>query len=95
MAYSIEDLSQLKSWTNTYELINYWKNNGKFDLDQPNQIIQMLLDKTEMYNGNPIEKQTFTMILAYVLRNYGAHNLNQESIVVEKYEGIIKELMVL
>jgi len=93
MAYSIEDLSQQKSWTNTHELIEYWKDSGKFDLDHPSEIIQMLLDKTEMYNGNPIEKQTFTMILAYVLRNYGAHNLNQESIIVQKYEEIVNELM--
>lgn len=93
MAFSNEQLSLQRSWTNTHELIEYWKENGKFDLSNPSTIIQMLLDKTETYDGNPVEKQVFTMIFAHVLRNYGAHNLNQESIVVEKYDEIINELM--
>ena len=93
MSFSLEKLCDNKSWTNSYQLIEYWKSIGKFDTDHPDTIIQMLLDKNENYNGNTIEKQVFTMILAYVLRNYGAHNLNQHGIIVQKYDEIISELM--
>jgi hypothetical protein len=93
ISYSIEKLCIKMNWTNSYQLMKHWENNGKFDLGHMDKIIQMLLLKNENFDGKDIEKEVFTMMLVYVLRNYGAHNLNQHSIVVEKYNEIITELM--
>lgn len=93
ISYGIAKLCDERRWTNSYKLIKHWESSGKFDDSHSDKIIELLLAKTETYQGNPVEKQVFTLILAYKLRNYGAHNLNRESIVIQKYDEIVRELM--
>ena len=93
MSYSIEKLCLKNQWVNSYDLRNFWKTQNKFSKYVTEPIITMLLEKTETFNDQPIEKEVFTMLLVYVLRNYGAHNLNQESIIVKDYSKIINELI--
>jgi hypothetical protein len=93
MSYGVEKLCQEQEWSNSYQLIKFWEQEGKFDKAHPENSIPLLLEKNEIFENKPVESEVFTMILAYILRNYGAHNLNNEDIILQKYDEIITELM--
>lgn len=93
ISYGVEKLCQEKDWSNSYQLIKFWEQEGKFDKVHPENLIPLLLEKNEIFENKQVENEVFTMILVHILRNYGAHNLNNEDIILQRYDEIITELM--
>lgn len=93
ISYGIVELCKHNGWTNSYKIWKKWLKQGVVDEYDADKNIRVLLCKTKKCDGNIVEKEVFILLLAYYLRNYGAHNLNEESIVIEKYEEIIEELL--
>ena len=71
----------------------YWHQQLKINDTDPDIVVPILLRKSDTYNGNPIRNEVFTLSIAYKFRNYGAHNIRQQTIVVTNYEEIIKNLL--
>lgn len=70
-----------------------WRQEGKFDRMNPDKTIPLLLQKEEKYEGIPLRKEVYTLMLAHYCRNIGAHSLNENSFFVTQYQKIIDELM--
>jgi hypothetical protein len=60
---------------------------------QPDQIIPRLLSKQELYNNQTVRGEIFDLLLTYKLRNYGGHNIKQQSVFTNSYRIIIKRLI--
>ncbi len=57
----------------------------------PNDILPVLLSNIQ----NPpegIKKEVYVMLIAYRLRNYAGHNLNQQTILSTKFNEILTQL---
>jgi hypothetical protein len=81
---------------NHSDLKNYWGvNDLKLNESDPDKIIPRLLNKSDIYKGNntPVPKEVSTLLIAYKFRNYGAHNIRQQSTVVSRYHNIVKNLL--
>jgi len=93
ISYGISHLCDQKRWVNSYEFMKSLEQKGILDKNDAEKSIPVLLSKTEQYDGKNVEMGVFTLLLSHHLRNYGAHNLNERSIIVEKYDEIVNELM--
>jgi hypothetical protein len=76
------------------ELKQFW---GPQMLDlnnlQPDQIVLKLLAKKQLYNNQAVRGEVFDLLLCYKLRNYGGHNIKQQSVFTNSYQVIIKRLI--
>jgi hypothetical protein len=76
------------------ELKQFW---GPQMLDlntlEPDQIIPKLLAKKQLYNNQTVRGEIFDLLLSYKLRNYGGHNIKQQSVFTNSYQVIIKRLI--
>ena len=88
----IRYLNTMHHWMNYNDLNDYWYKKLKINISDPDVVLPTLLGKSDTYNGNPIPKEVFTLSIAYNFRNFGAHNIRQQSSVVTNYEDIIKNL---
>jgi hypothetical protein len=78
---------------NKIDLQNFWKGNLNVKNAEPDNMIPKLLSRNEKYNGNPVRKEVFTLLIAYNLRNYGGHNINQQHVLTSKFDEIIEQLL--
>jgi hypothetical protein len=46
----------------------------------------------ELYRGKAVRREVFSLLLAYNLRNYGGHNIEQQFELTNSYDTIIKQL---
>jgi len=90
---SIRWLCDIRTWMNKNDSKIYWHQQLKINDTDPDIVVPILLRKSDTYNGNPIRNEVFTLSIAYKFRNYGAHNIRQQTIVVTNYEEIIKNLL--
>lgn len=93
ISFGIAELCKNRQWVNSYKFMKFLEETEILDKNYTEKNIPILLSKNEQYEGRSVEKEVFTMLLVYYLRNYGAHNLNEMSIFVEKYDEIVNELM--
>ncbi|MDQ6863290.1 MAG: hypothetical protein M3044_05655 [Thermoproteota archaeon] len=83
-----------KGWMKSNDLQTFWnKNNLNVAASNPDVIIPKLLCMNELYNGNPVKREVFSLLLAYNLRNYGGHNIDQQFELTRSYDAIIKQLL--
>jgi len=75
------------------DLTDYWGTKLKLKKSNPDTIIPRLLNKADIYKGNIVPREVFTLLIAYKFRNYGAHNIRQQNSVVTRYEDIVKNLL--
>ena len=62
--------------------------------DPKNLIRSLLLTQTPFnFNNSPVNNEMRFMLLAYGLRNFGAHEIEKQSIFVSKYKEIVENLM--
>src|SRR5206468_10389235 len=78
---------------NQSDLMDYWGSKLKLKKSKPDTIIPRLLNKSDIYKGNKVPREVFTLLIALKFRNYGAHNIRQQSTVVTRYEDIVKNLL--
>jgi hypothetical protein len=78
---------------NQSHLMDYWGSKLKLKKSNPDTIIPRLLNKSDIYKGNKVPREVFTLLIALKFRNYGAHNIRQQSTVVTRYEDIVKNLL--
>jgi len=100
MSESILSLCDLKDWMKRNNLENFlgknslWgKNSPKFNESDPDDVVPILLRKSDTYNGNPVRREVYTLLIAYKFRNFGAHNIKQQNTVVANYKEIIENLI--
>lgn len=93
ISHSILWLCDRQNWMKNNDLSSYWGKQLKLNESDPDVVVPTLLTKSDTYNGNPIRKEVFTLLVAYKFRNYGAHNIRQQKTVVTNYEDIIKNLL--
>lgn len=78
------------------ELEQFW---GPQILDvnalEPDQIIPTLLAKKQLYNNRTVRGEVFDLLLSYKLRNYGGHNIKQQSVFTKSHQVIEESLMVM
>lgn len=88
-------LSDSRGWMKIKDLENFWKQPGVGSVasDYPDVIIPKLLAETEKYNGNLVRPEVFKLLVAYNLRNYGGHNINQQKVFSNSYKEIIETLI--
>lgn len=88
-------LCDSRGWMKSNDLQTFWKQSslGRVASDDPDAIIPKLLAETEKYNGNLVRPEVFTLLVAYKLRNYGGHNINQQKIFSISYKEIIERLI--
>jgi hypothetical protein len=89
----IKWLCGYEEWMNKIDLQNFWKGNLNVKNAEPDNLIPKLLSRNEKYNGNPVRKEVFTLLIAYNLRNYGGHNINQQHVLTSKFDEIIEQLL--
>ena len=78
---------------NQSDLMDYWGSKLKLKKSNPDTIIPRLLNKSDIYKGNKVPREVFTLLIALKFRNYGAHNIRQQSTVVTRYDDIVKNLL--
>jgi hypothetical protein len=59
----------------------------------PQSIVPALIDLTLEYRGSPVRPEMSWLLLAWHLRNYAAHELTPQQVLVQRYEEIIQALM--
>ena len=75
------------------DLKNFWGSNYlKINTDNSDTVIPKLLEKTEKYNGNSVSKEVFVMLTAYHLRNFAAHNITQQQVLISKYDEVLEQM---
>ena len=65
----------------------------KLNSGPPDKILPSLLDGTATFRGNALNPQQKAIFLAYHLRNFGGHNINTQSILVNRYGEILSAIM--
>lgn len=60
---------------------------------EPDQSVPDLLAMNISINNNPISVEMTAMVLAWSLRNWGAHRIKRQKIFVTQYYGIVKWLI--
>jgi hypothetical protein len=94
--HGIALLSHKEGWLTQNDIEYFW---GKLKVmnTPPDIMVPVLLQmKRRFKKGNKMilpSKEVFTMLLAYNLRNYGGHNIKQQRVLTEKFNGIISQLM--
>ena len=78
---------------NQSDLMDYWGSKLKLKKSNPDTIIPRLLNKSDIYKGNKVPTEVFTLLIALKFRNYGAHNIRQQSTVVTRFNDIVKNLL--
>lgn len=63
----------------------------KINDDIPDNVVPILLSNISNPQGG-IQKEIYVMLLAYHLRNHSGHNIDQQKILVQKHDEIIKNL---
>jgi hypothetical protein len=81
-----------EKWIDETHLQDFWKGNLNVATDEPNNVIPKLFSENEKCNGNPVRNEVFTLLIAYNLRNYGGHNINQQYVLTLKFDEIIERL---
>ncbi len=80
-------------WMTEQELTTFWSE-ARLNVAKglPNDVIPKLLEMKENYNGNSVRPEVFLLLLAYNLRNYGAHKIAEQKIISEKFKEILDNL---
>jgi len=78
---------------NRIDLMDYWGSKLKLKKSDPDKVIPRLLNKSDIYKGNKVPTQVFTLLIALKFRNYAAHNIRQQSAVVTRFNDIVKNLL--
>ena len=78
---------------NRIDLMDYWGSKLKLKKSDPDKVIPRLLNKSDIYKGNKVPTQVFTLLIALKFRNYAAHNIRQQSTVVTRFNDIVKNLL--
>jgi hypothetical protein len=60
---------------------------------QPDIVVPALLDLSLTYRGTQVKEEMSWLLLAWHLRNYGAHDLTPQGVLVQRYDEIIQALM--
>ncbi len=60
---------------------------------KPDDVLQSYLDGSVQYDGLQIDAEKRSTIITYHLRNYSAHNLEGNNILVTRYEEILEKIM--
>ena len=76
-------------------LQKFWnKDNLNVANGEPDEVIPQILPMNKVWDGKPVRKEVFPLLIAYNLRNYGGHNIRQQSIFTSKYDEILEMLFV-
>ena len=87
-------LCDKNQWMNQHDLEEFWGQNYlRINSDGPHLVIPKLLEKTELYQNNPVRNEVFVILTSYHLRNYSGHNISQENILTSRYDEIIEQLL--
>jgi hypothetical protein len=60
---------------------------------KPDIVVPALLDLSLTYKGKPVKEEMSWLLLAWHLRNYAAHDLTPQAVLVQRYDEIIQALM--
>ncbi|MGD0177824.1 MAG: hypothetical protein ABSC50_13475 [Candidatus Bathyarchaeia archaeon] len=99
ISYGIYNLCNSKGWLNTGDR-NPSDLNGNLNPmitgrppPSPQLVVPALLDLTLRYRGSPVRLEMSWLLLAWHLRNYAAHELIPQQVLVQRYEEIVQALM--
>jgi hypothetical protein len=94
ISHGIIAINNKYGWMSQTDLESFW---GASCLNvknaPPDTLVPTLLDMKVQHNGNPVRQEIFPLLLAYNLRNYGGHNIKQQSVLTKEYERIISQLL--
>lgn len=86
-------LCSSKEWTDCNSLQKFWnKDNLNVANGEPEQFIPQIPTMNKLWDGKPVRREVFPLLIVCNLRNYGEHNIRQQNIFTSKYDEIIEAL---
>lgn len=99
ISQGVYELFKSKGWVNSMDK-NPGNLNGNLDpiisgdtADPPDVVVPTILDKTITYRKAAVTSEMSWFLLAWHLRNYAAHDLTPQKVLVERYPEISQALM--
>ena len=87
-------LSDKNGWLSQPDLEDLWSS-GNLDLNSsdPDVILPKLLSRKEKYKNAAVSKELHDLLIAYRLRNYGGHNIRQQSCITSNFDDLVQCLL--
>lgn len=72
-----------------------WSEENVIDLNNtdPDIVIPRLLAKNESYKNKSVQRELHDLLILYKLRNYGGHNIKQQTCFTAQFDQIIQSLL--
>ena len=99
ISHGVYNLSRSRGWLNSEDSDHFSLNrhlnpkvSGK-KAPKPEVVVPALLDLSLTYRGAPVSLEMSWLLLAWHLRNYAAHDLSPQQVLVHRYRQIAQALM--
>ena len=91
----IKWLSGFRKWKlSTNDLEDFWGSaNLNLNGTDPDIVMPRLLAKNESYKNISVNRELHDLLIVYKLRNYGGHNIKQQTCFTTQFDQIIQSLL--